>query len=176
MCSSNMTTYNENGNIKSKQSIRINNNGNKDYYDKESIIIENEEKILYENGNKKLTNKKLTNNKLTNKKLTNNKLTNNKLTNNKLTNNKLSMGNIWEWFDLLFNDRMNKLEEIINNVSIDNKSINNDNLLDNDNPIINGNDNPIINDNDNPIINGNDNSIINDNDNPIINDNDNKEP
>lgn len=61
MYSSNMTTYNENGNINSKHKIRINNNGVKDFYNKEFIIENNKEKILLENGNEKLTQIKIPN-------------------------------------------------------------------------------------------------------------------
>jgi hypothetical protein len=58
MSSSNMTTYNENGSAISKQHVRIDNNGNKDHYYKESVIEDNEEKIINENGNRKLQPKK----------------------------------------------------------------------------------------------------------------------
>jgi hypothetical protein len=54
MSSSRMTTYNENGSVKSQQHIRVDNNGNKDYYHKESVIENDEENIVNENGNKEL--------------------------------------------------------------------------------------------------------------------------
>lgn len=54
MSSSCMTTYNENGNIKSKQHNYVNDNGNTDYYHKESVIENNNEKIIKEEGNKEL--------------------------------------------------------------------------------------------------------------------------
>lgn len=58
MSSYSMTTYNENGNVKTKKSIKIklDDNGKKDHYQKKSIITDNEEKILLENGNADLIN------------------------------------------------------------------------------------------------------------------------
>lgn len=58
MCSFNVITYNENGNINSSQSIRINDNGIKDFYNKKFIIKDNQEKILLEEGNRNLAQKK----------------------------------------------------------------------------------------------------------------------
>ncbi|XWV25600.1 putative ORFan [Tupanvirus deep ocean] len=59
MSSSNVTTYNENGCKKSKQQVRINDNGNKDHYYKESVVENGQEKIIREEGNKKYEAKEL---------------------------------------------------------------------------------------------------------------------
>ena len=59
MCSSKMTTYNENGNIRSSQSIHINDNGIKDFYSKKSVIENDCEIIIKEEGNKNLAINKI---------------------------------------------------------------------------------------------------------------------
>ena len=52
--SSNMTTYNNDGKVKSKQEHHVNDNGIKDMYLKESEYVDGKEQILLERGNKDL--------------------------------------------------------------------------------------------------------------------------
>lgn len=60
MCSSSMTTYNKNGTtIKCKKKVRVNDNGKMDKYYKESIIENDRETIVKEDGNKDLENKQV---------------------------------------------------------------------------------------------------------------------
>ena len=54
MSSSSMTTYNDNGNIINSQKIKLNDNGNKDHYLRKSIIKDNGEELVEEEGNKDL--------------------------------------------------------------------------------------------------------------------------
>lgn len=51
MSSSNVTTYNDNGNYTTRQKVMINNNGAKDKYYKKSVSNNGVETIVKENGN-----------------------------------------------------------------------------------------------------------------------------
>ena len=49
-----MTTYNDNGNITNSREIKLNDNGNKDHYLRKSVIKDNGEELVEEEGNKDL--------------------------------------------------------------------------------------------------------------------------